>query len=202
MSYAMDDRDCGAGDGGTQRLCRRAWWAFFVGGLASVVFGLVAIVNPTIALFVLTSFFAASMLVDGVVNVAAGIRHRNKDGWWLLLMLGIAGIVVGGFALMNPALTMAAFVFAAAFMAIVAGASLIALGYRIRKESEREWLLYTTGGLSLLFGALVFFDPREYGPSLMVLIAVWALGIGAMRIWIAFRMRAVATPPVVAGLRA
>jgi hypothetical protein len=190
------------GRGSALRLCTRAWWAFFVGGLASVVFGIVAIVNPTIALFVLASFFAASMLVDGVVNAAAGIRHRNKDGWWLLLMLGIAGIVVGGYALMNPALTMAAFVFAAAFMAIVAGAALITLGYGIRKDSEREWLLYATGGLSLLFGALIFFDPREYGPSLMVLIAVGALGIGAMRIWFAFRIRGLAERTAAAGLRA
>ena len=171
--------------------------------MVSMYFGSLRRCAPlTTVSFFSVAFFAASMLVDGVFNAAAGIRHRNKDGWWLMLGLGIAGIVVGGYALMNPALTMAAFVFAAAFMAIVAGASLIALGYRIRKESEREWLLYTTGGLSLLFGALVFFDPREYGPSLMVLIAIWALGIGAMRIWIAFRMRAVATPPVVGGLRA
>jgi len=179
-----------AGDGSVRQLCQRTWWVFFIGGLASVVFGIVAIVNPTIVLFVIASFFAASMLVDGAVNVLAGIRHRNKDGWWTMVLLGIAGVVVGGYALMNPEVTMAAFVFAAAFMAAVLGVSLITIGRRIGKQSEREWVLYLAGGLSLLFGALVFVDAREYGPSLVILIALWALTVGSLRIWLAFRIRA------------
>ncbi|MGB3427318.1 MAG: DUF308 domain-containing protein [Burkholderiaceae bacterium] len=179
-----------ATDLGAQRLCRRAWWVFFIGGLASVVFGIVAIVNPTIALFFIASFFAASVLTDGAVNALAGLRHRNKDGWWTMALLGIAGAVAGGYALMNPEVTMAAFVLAAAFMAAAVGVSLVALGYKIRKQNVREWILYLAGGLSLLFGGMIFIDPREYGPSLVILIAVWALLVGSLRIWFAFRVRA------------
>ena len=171
------------------RLCRRAWWVFLIGGVASVGFGIVALLNPDVALVVMASFFAAAMLVDGTVNVAAGIRHRNKDGWWTMLLVGVAGVVVGGYALMNPGVTMAAFVIAAAFMAVVLGIALLTLGYKVRKHSEREWVLYLAGGLSLLFGSMIFVDPREYGPALVLIIASWALVIGALRIWFAFRIR-------------
>ena len=187
---SFHERRPAAADPGAWRLCRRAWWAFFAGGLASVVFGIIAMVNPTLALFFIASLFALSMLADGAVNALAGIRHRNKDGWWTLVLLGIAGALSGGYALMNPAVNIVAFVLAAGFMAAAVGVSLIALGYKLQAQGVRDVVLFLAGGLSLLFAGMVFVDSREYGPSLVVLIAAWALLIGSLRIWFAFRVRA------------
>jgi len=40
-------------------LCKRTWWVFLIGGIASVVFGILAFMNPAAALLVLGMFFAA-----------------------------------------------------------------------------------------------------------------------------------------------
>ena len=40
-----------------QALVKRAWWVFIVGGIAMVLFGLLAFSNPGIALFFLATFF-------------------------------------------------------------------------------------------------------------------------------------------------
>ena len=36
-------------------------------------------------------FFAAAILVDGASNVLGAVQHREKDGWWIMLLIGILG---------------------------------------------------------------------------------------------------------------
>jgi uncharacterized membrane protein HdeD (DUF308 family) len=170
-------------------LCKRAWWVFLIGGIASVVFGVLAFINPGIALLVLGMFFAASILVDGAVNAWGALQNREKDGWWAILLIGLAGILVGGYALFNPPVSMMALIFLVAVMAVVIGIGLLALGYKIRAETEREWMLYLAGGLSLLLGILMFLKPGLGGVSLVYTIAFWAIVIGALRIVIALKVK-------------
>ena len=59
--------------GEARGMCKRTWWAFLIGGIASVAFGILAFINPGAALFVLATFFAASVLVDGAVNIWGSI---------------------------------------------------------------------------------------------------------------------------------
>jgi uncharacterized membrane protein HdeD (DUF308 family) len=172
-----------------QALCRRTWWVFLLGGIASVIFGVFAFANPGIALFVLAMFFAASVLVDGAFNIIGSIRHREKDGWWLMLLIGILGIVAGGYALLNPPVSMMAFIFLVAFEAIMLGVFLVMLGYKVRKATTREWILYLTGGLSILFGVLVVVNPGAAGLSIVYLIASWALVVGVLKVIFGFKVK-------------
>jgi uncharacterized membrane protein HdeD (DUF308 family) len=172
-----------------QVLCRRTWWVFLVGGIASVIFGILAFVNPGIALLVLAMFFAASILVDGAFNAIGAVQHREKDGWWLMLLIGILGLVVGGYALLNPPVSMIAFIYIVAFQAIVLGVFLVMLGYKVRQATSREWILYLTGALSVLFGVLVVVNPLAGSLSIVYLIAGWALVIGALKVIFAFKVK-------------
>ena len=172
-----------------QALCRRTWWVFLIGGLASVVFGILAFVNPGIALLVLSIFFAAAILVDGASNIVGAVQHREKDGWWIMLLIGILGVVAGGYALLNPPVSMMAFIFLVAFEAILLGVFLLMLGYKVRKATSREWILYVTGVLSVLFGILVIMNPTKGSLSIVYLIAGWALVIGALKVIFAFKVK-------------
>lgn len=170
-------------------LCKRTWWVFLVGGIASVIFGVLAFVNPGIALFVLAMFFAAAVLVDGVFSIIGSIQNREKDGWWIMLLIGILGAVVGGFALLNPSLSMMAFIYLVAFQAILLGVFIAMLGYKVRQATSREWILYVTGALSILFGVLVLVNPAAGSLSIIYLIASWAIVIGAFKIFFAFKVK-------------
>jgi len=172
-----------------QALCKRTWWVFLVGGLASVIFGVLAFVNPGIALLVLAMFFAASVLVDGVFNIIGSVQNREKDGWWVMLLLGILGLLVGGFALLNPPVSMMAFIYLVAFQAIMLGVFVIMLGYKVRQVTTREWILYATGALSVLFGFLVVLNPGAGGLSIVYLIASWAIVIGAFKVFFGFKVK-------------
>jgi uncharacterized membrane protein HdeD (DUF308 family) len=172
-----------------EALCKRTWWVFLVGGIASVVFGVLAFAKPGIALLVLAMFFAASVLVDGASSIAGAIQHRDKDGWWVMLLIGILGLLVGGYALFNPPVGILAFIYLVAFQAIMLGVFTVMLGYKVREVTEREWILYATGGLSILFGFLVVLNPGAGGLSVVYLIAAWAIVIGALKIAFGFRVK-------------
>lgn len=170
-------------------LCRRTWWVFLIGGLASLLFGVVAFAKPGIALLVLSMFFAAAILVDGAFSIVGSIQNREKDGWWVMLLIGILGVGVGGYALMNPPISMLAFVYLVALQAILLGVFLVMLGYRVRLATSREWLLYVTGALSILFGILVLVRPGAGSLTIVYMIAAWAIIIGALKLAFAFRIR-------------
>ncbi len=170
-------------------LVRRTWWVFLIGGIASVIFGILAFINPGLALFVLATLFAASILVDGVFNIIGALQHREKDGWWVMLLMGIFGVLVGGFALGNPPVKMLAFVYLVAFEAIVLGMFLVTLGYKVRKATTREWVLYLTGALSILLGLTVILNPLAGSISIIYMIASWAIVVGALKVFFALKVK-------------
>ena len=173
-------------------LCRRTWWVFLIGGIASVAFGVLAFARPGLALFLLATFFAAAILVDGAFNIVGAVQNRDKDGWWLMLLIGLLGAVVGAYALLNPPLSMVAFVLIVAFQAILLGVFLVMLGYKYRKATTREWILYLAGGVSVLFGVLVVARPAIGGVTIVYMIAAWAIVIGLLKVVFAMRVRSLA----------
>jgi uncharacterized membrane protein HdeD (DUF308 family) len=98
-------------------------------------------------------------------------------------------VVAGGYAVLHPALSMPVFVLLVAFTAIFVGMLLLTLGFKIRKESKREWVLYLTGVVSVLFGALIVLQPAAGSISVVHFIASWALLIGVLKIWFAFKVK-------------
>jgi uncharacterized membrane protein HdeD (DUF308 family) len=162
-------------------LVRKTWWAFVLGGLASMAFGVLALLAPIAALFVLSVFFAASVLLDGAAALSGAFQHRDKDGWWVMALLGALGVLVGGYALLVPPAAIAAFVAVVAFQAIVLGVLTVLLGWRVRRVAEGEWILYLTGVVSVLFGVMVLARPEAGSLSVVSIVAFWAIVTGAMK---------------------
>ncbi len=86
-----------------QALLKQAWWALLIGGIASVIFGVLAFMWPGLTLFILAVFFAATVFVDGIVTIVSAIRNRaTASHWWLWLLLGLLGVVAGAIGLLSP----------------------------------------------------------------------------------------------------
>lgn len=174
---------------GARSYYKRTWWVFLIGGIVSVVFGVLAFMEPGTALAVLSMYFAVFVLISGAVHAWGALTHRDTDGWWVSLLMGIVALAVGVFALANPPLTMVAFLYMVAFMAIATGIGMIMLGWQVRDASDKEWLLYVIGALSLLLGGLMLFRPAVGAQSAITLIATWAVLIGALKIFLALKAR-------------
>lgn len=172
-----------------RKLCKRTWWVFLVGGIASIIFGALAFINPALALAVLALYFAAWVMVDGAVHVIGAVQHREKEGWVFMLLMGTLGVLVGAYALFNPPVSMMAFLYVVSFMAIMLGVLLISMGRKVREEIEQEWILSVTGVVSIAFGVLIIFQPVSGAKSVVWLIATWAIITGLLRILFAFFVR-------------
>jgi uncharacterized membrane protein HdeD (DUF308 family) len=172
----------------------RSWWLVLLRGVAAIVFGVLTWFYPAITLTVLMLFFGAYLLVDGALSVWTAISgRRHHEYWWVLLLGGMVGIVVGIFTLVIPGITALALLFYIAIWAVATGVLQIVAAIRLRKEIQGEWLLILSGLLSVIFGLLLIMQPRVGALAVLWLIAVYAVLFGILLVLLAFRMRSVGT---------
>jgi uncharacterized membrane protein HdeD (DUF308 family) len=173
-----------------ESLLKRAWWALLIGGIASVVFGVLAILWPGLTALVLALFFAASILVDGVVMAYGAVKHRaGSSHWWLWLLVGLLGIVAGGIGLVSPPTALGALMLLIAAYAMATGVLLIWAGFKLREEISHEWLLWLLGVLSIVFGVLLLSHPVIGLMTVVWFVAAWAIVTGIIKIMLALEAR-------------
>src|SRR4029453_2763630 len=81
----------------------RYWWTTLLRGLVWILFGIAVLVQPGISLVTLTLLFGAFAFIDGIGSVVTAIGGRNDyENWWVLLLMGLAGVGVGGVAFLRP----------------------------------------------------------------------------------------------------
>ena len=171
-------------------LLKQAWWALLIGGIASVVFGILAFMWPGLTLFVLAVFFAATVFVDGIVTMVSAIRNRAAAShWWLWLLLGLLGVVAGAIGLLSPGTAAGALLLLISAYAIAAGVLLIWAGFKLRTEIDHEWLLWLIGAVSVIFGILLLTQPAASLLAFVWAIAAWAIVAGVLKIMLAFKAR-------------
>ena len=173
-----------------QALLKRAWWALLVGGVASVIFGVLAFMWPGLTLFILAVFFRGH-----------GPRRRGRhagergqepgDGQPLVGLAAARGprIVAGAIGLLSPSTAAGALLLLISAYAIAAGVLMIWAGIKLRAEIEREWLLWLMGGVSVLFGLLMVAQPAAGLMGFVWVIASWAIAEGVLKIMLAFKAR-------------
>jgi uncharacterized membrane protein HdeD (DUF308 family) len=164
------------------------WWALLLRGVAAVLFGLAALFWPGITLFVLVVFFGAYAMVDGVFALVAGIRGSGGRRW-LLLAEGVLSVLAGLIALFWPGITALALLYVIAFWAIFTGSLKIVMAVSLRREIDNEWLMASSGALSVLFGLILAVLPGVGLLSLVWLIGIYALVFGIALMVLAFRVR-------------
>ncbi|ODU50798.1 MAG: hypothetical protein ABS92_01820 [Thiobacillus sp. SCN 63-374] len=165
------------------------WWLFLLGGILYILFGVLALMRPAEALLALAVLFASFLLVDGIFGVVRALAAKGAEGRWWVFFLGLISILVGLYALFGPVNTVLLFVFVVAFQAILFGTAIFMFGVSIRKAVKGEWVLYLTGVLSVVFGALLLWAPGIGGLSVSLMVGSWALLIGILRVVFAFRVR-------------
>jgi uncharacterized membrane protein HdeD (DUF308 family) len=170
------------------RLLADKWWAVGLRAIMAILFGLICLLNPTLALNVFIILFAAYMLVDGIFAIASGIRAATSGGHWALLILqGLVSIAASAVAVIWPAMTLVALVWITAIWAIVSGALMLAAAFALNIDYGRWWL--ALGGIaSLVFGILLVIQPFIGAVVLTLWIGAYALVFGIFLLVLAFQL--------------
>lgn len=166
------------------------WWVILLRGICSILFGIAAFIWPGPTLESLVLLFGVYMLADGVLAVRVGIQqYGERERWWMVLLEGIVGIVLGLLALFWPGATAAVLLSFVAAWALLTGAFEIAAALRLRKLIAGEWSLIVAGALSMLLGVLVFLQPGASALAIAWMIGAYAIVCGALAITLAIRLR-------------
>jgi len=169
------------------------WWSFVLRGLVGVLFGLLALFSPGMALATLVYAFGFYAIADGVFNIIAAFRRNSattaSQPWWGLLLSGVAGIIAGFTALFYPGITAIALLYVIAAWAVVTGILEIAAAIRLRRQMQGEWLLALTGLLSMVFGVFIAIFPGLGALAVLAWIGVFATLYGMLLIALGLRLR-------------
>jgi uncharacterized membrane protein HdeD (DUF308 family) len=171
----------------------RNWWLLALSGIIAVLFGIIAIVYPSMTLAILIALFGAYAVIDGILYVVAAIRHHADDRqWWLMLLVGLVAIAAGAIAFLYPGPTAVALLFVIAAWAIITGILDIFAAVGLRREIANEWMLLLAGVISVVFGVLLVLYPSSGLLSIVWLIGIYAVLYGVAQIILAFRARSFA----------
>ncbi len=167
------------------------WWVVLLRGAAGVLFGIVTLFAPGLSLAALVLAFGAYALADGVLAIVSTIRRRGvgERQWWMLLLEGITGIGAALVTLFWPGISALALLFLIAAWAIVTGAFALVAAIQLRKAMTGEWLLASSGILSIALGVLLVMFPGAGALAVVLWIGAYALVFGTLLIVLAFRLR-------------
>ena len=173
---------------------KRNWWVPVLRGVAAIIFGIIAFTHPVMAAVTLVWFFGAWVLIDGIFRIIGAIRHRDSDSdWGFNLIIGILGVIVGLLTFHAPGVTALALVVYIAAWALMIGATEIALAIKMRREIKGEWFLILMGLASIIFAALLLWNPLAGAAALIWIIAWYAMIMGVLAIIFGFRLRSLPT---------
>lgn len=177
----------------TQRVTsdlHKHWWLFLIRGLLGLALGVFALVYPGATLAAVVFVIGAYLIIDGIIAVAKSIQVLRSDKqWWVLLLEGILGIVVGVAIFVYPGISVLTLAYLVGYWAILSGILAIAAALRLRAHVSGEWLYILFGIVSLVFGLVVLFSPGTGLVYIVLMTSIYGFVIGVTMIALAFRAR-------------
>ncbi|WP_370678916.1 HdeD family acid-resistance protein [Comamonas sp. GB3 AK4-5] len=171
-------------------LLHRTWWVLLLRGLVAIAFGVLTFAQPGVSLVALMLTFGVFTFVDGILGMYAAIRGRGLGGhWWVLMLWGLVGVIVGVLTVVAPAVTALVMTIYIAAWALVTGVMQIIAALRLRKEIRGEWLLVLGGAMSVLFGGFVLAQPGAGMMAMLWVLALYAVLLGLVMVLLAFKVR-------------
>jgi uncharacterized membrane protein HdeD (DUF308 family) len=216
MSDADLRRQGPSGDGGEQRVgamlgggivglrpppgeeeeedSRAESWPIGIRGVLAILFGAVALANPSATAVGLVFVFAIWAFIDGIFAIAVAVR-RGRCGldWGWFAFEGIVSLAAGAVAVAFPGLTLLTFVILVGVRAVLLGALMLG-GAVAWPAVHSRGLQSLTGIVSLLFGVMLLWHPLVGGLALVWTIGIYALVIGAMLLAVALGLRSAHGP--------
>lgn len=176
------------------------WGWFAIRGVLALIFGILALIMPSVAVMALTVVLGIYLLGDGIASVVIGIRHarRTAERWWSLVLRGLLGIVAGVAMLLMPVAVSVALVLftwlVLAAWALLGGIAEVAAAMRLRREEGRmAWWLLAAGVFSIALGVAIPFllaaNPQAGLWAMGVTIAAYAIAAGIALLALAFKLR-------------
>jgi uncharacterized membrane protein HdeD (DUF308 family) len=112
-------------------------WLYLVGGVLSILAGIVAFIWPGRTLLVLAVILAWFLVFKGIVDIVGALIHHGRPYWWLGLILGILELLLGMWAAGYPGRSLFVFVNLVGIYAIFYGFTELFAAFQLRGLGHR-----------------------------------------------------------------
>jgi len=169
---------------------QRLWWISLLRGILAILFGILVLARPGIALVSLILVFGVFLVLEGVFAIIHSLQGRREmPNWWVMLLEGALALLLGVYALRTPGLASLALLYFIGAWAVVSGLARIIFAISLRKEIQGEWWLVLGGTASVLFGLIMFARPGAGALALLWLVGIWSILAGIAFAMLAFKAR-------------
>jgi|TARA_R100001369_G_C3326719_1_gene169955 uncharacterized membrane protein HdeD (DUF308 family) len=166
------------------------WWINLLMGLLFVSLGVWVFIAPLASYVSLTIFFSLALATAGAFEILASIFYRKGSrNWGWYMSGGILDLLIGGYLIFNPLITMTVLPYILAFWLLFRGLVALGVSLQLRTYEIKGWgwmLLYGAGILS--FSVLIMFYPVIGGLSIVFATALAFLVLGLFNISAAYHL--------------
>jgi uncharacterized membrane protein HdeD (DUF308 family) len=168
---------------------RQYWLLILFRGIIALLFGIMALISVEFTLLFLVYLFGAYVFIDGIMAIVVALQERKSSRfWWIVLLIGIVGIIVGILTFIHPGnVALVIFYLIAAWLIVAGFFSVISALFR---ANGAEWLGIIGGILSVIIGIIFFLHPTSSILSIVWLLGIFALIYGIIQIIKAFQVKA------------
>jgi uncharacterized membrane protein HdeD (DUF308 family) len=179
-------------------MVRHASTISVVWGVLLIVFGMVAIGAPLLAAVAVNALVGWLIILAGIVHLMLAFRVHSAGSVIWKLLVSVAYLCVGGYALVHPLLGVASLTLLLASLFLVEGILDIVLFVKMRPIHGSSWVLID-GIVTLLLGGLIYMQwPSSSAWAIGTLVGVSLIFTGVARVAMSMAVRkatSVISPP-------
>jgi uncharacterized membrane protein HdeD (DUF308 family) len=112
-------------------------WLYLIGGVLSILAGIIAFVWPGRTLLVISVVLAWFLVFKGIVDIIAAFSNHGRPWWWMTLILGILELLLGIWAAGYPGRSLIVFVNLVGIYAIFYGFTEVFAAFDLRGLGHR-----------------------------------------------------------------
>ncbi len=168
------------------------WGLVVAMGVASILLGIAAIAWPGATLLTIAIFFAAWLLISGVVDVVQSFTTDGDTGGRVLhALIGVLSVIVGFALLRTPFQSLEVLIFVVGIFWLVQG--IVTFISAFQRKQGRGWQLFM-GVLGVLAGIVILVYPISSAVTLALFGGIWLILLGAMQIYAGWKLRGASRP--------
>jgi uncharacterized membrane protein HdeD (DUF308 family) len=112
-------------------------WLFIVAGILAVAAGIITFAWPGITLYVVSILVAWYLIIFGIIHLVSALASPKVSYWWTQLLLGIAELVLGVWAVRSWQRSLLTLVTLVGVWAIFHGVAEIFAAFSVRQAGKR-----------------------------------------------------------------
>jgi uncharacterized membrane protein HdeD (DUF308 family) len=166
------------------------WATLAANGAIAIIFGVLAIFVPGPTLITMVVYFGVIVLLLGIAMLVGVILNiRNGLGFGTDLVEAIVLIVIGILLTFYTQQSLKVFVIIIGSWAVIIGLLQLFIAFKVAPDLNGKNTLLINGGLTLIFGIILFFNPFQAAVFVLVLTGILAIVVGIILIIIAMKMK-------------